>query len=71
VFERHVHHDQIAPRDDAEQAEREQQRADHQIMFEADVHNFARETREKRERGFLFRVLSRFSRAAFISNLFC
>ncbi len=32
-FERHVDDQQVAPHDDAEQAERKQQRADDQIMF--------------------------------------
>jgi len=37
-FERHVNHEQIAPHDDAEQSQREQQETDGQIMFESNVH---------------------------------
>ena len=38
-LQRHVNDQQIAPHDDAEQSKAEQQCADDQIMFEADVHD--------------------------------
>src|SRR5208283_744372 len=44
-LQRHIHHQQVAPRDDAEQSQAKQQGADDQIMFQAGVHNWKSETR--------------------------
>ena len=40
-FEAHVHHEQVAPQDDAQHTEAEEHGADDEIMFEADVHHEA------------------------------
>src|ERR1043166_173049 len=40
-FEAHVHHEQVAPHDDTEHAEAEEKRADNEVMFETDAHDFS------------------------------
>ncbi len=50
-FERHVNDEQIAPDADAEQPETEQNHADDEIMFEADVHTLNGEAGELLNRG--------------------
>ena len=37
-FKRHVDHQQVAAHNDAQQTKAEQHRADHQIMFQTNVH---------------------------------
>ena len=50
-FQRHINHQQIAPQNDAEQAEAKQRGADDEIMFQAYSHNFlaAKERKERKE----------------------
>ena len=50
-LKRHIHHEQIASCDHAQQAEREQQRANKQVMFQAYIHIFsaAKERRQHKE----------------------